>query len=348
MKRCGCSFRRSSLCCDEIRDSEVALIKQAQVEELSDELAKLRRKGSVPERSQLSALFPKLDSDGVMRVTGRLSLNESLHYDVRYPIILPRKHVITKLIVQHYHELGKHVAGVNHILAMVSERFWIVSAREEIKECESRCNACRRRKAKSGQQIMAPLPKDRTCTDSLKAFTRISVDFAGPFLTKQGRGKTQLKRYLCLFTCLATRAVHLEMVYGLDTDTFLNAFYRFTSRRGLPSIVYSDNGSNFIGAEKELRKLAKAIDRKKLQDDTSDRGIEWHFNPPLTPHFGGAHESLVKSAKRAMYAILGRSDINDEELHSAIVGAEGLLNSRPLTYQTSSVKDTVPLTPNHF
>ena len=113
---------------------------------------------------------------------------------------------------------------------------------------------CRRRKAKTCQQIMAPLPLPRL-EMSMRAFTKTAVEFAGPFVTMQGREKRREKRYLCLFTCMVTRAVHLELAYGLDTDSFMNAFYRMASRRGIPNEIYSDNGTNFKGAENELKAL---------------------------------------------------------------------------------------------
>jgi hypothetical protein len=134
----------------------------------------------------------------------------------------------------------------------------------------------------------------------------------------------------------------------MDTDSFLNVFYRMVSRRGLPKIMYSDNGGNFVGANNEMKKLVKLIDAEHIKSSTSNNGIKWHFNPPLAPHFGGAHESMIKSAKRAIYAILGNADITDEELNYAFVGAEGLINSRPLTYQSSHPADDAPLTPNHL
>ena len=164
----------------------------------------------------------------------------------------------------------------------------------------------------------------------------------------QGRGKRRQKRYLCLFTCLSCRAVHLEIAFAMDTDSFLNAFYRMVNRRGLPKEIISDNGTNFVGAEKELRQLVQLLDQDRIMASTSNRGVKWHFNPPYAPHFGGVHETMIKSAKKAIQAILGCADITDEELITAFTGAEALINSRPLTYRSANPKDNTPLTPNHF
>ena len=194
---------------------------------------------------------------------------------------------------------------------------------------------------------MAPLPAARLKT-SLRAFARSAVDFAGPFTTVQGRGKRREKRYLCLFTCLASRAVHLEMAFGLDTYSFLNAFYRMASRRGLPEEMYSDNGTNFKGADAELKSLVTKLDDVRIIQSVANKGVTWYFNPPLAPHFGGVHETMIKSAKKAIQAILGNADVTDEELMTAMIGAEALINSRPLTYQSANPANGVPLTPNHF
>ena len=160
---------------------------------------------------------------------------------------------------------------------------------------------------------------------------------------------------MCLFTCLASQAVHLEIAFGLDVDCFLSAFYRMINRRSLPEEIISDNGTNFVAAEKELRKLSNEIvkDRKFVSTMTSKK-IKWTFNPPYAPHFGGIFETMIKAAKKAIVAILGilgilgNSDVTDEELMTAFTGAEALVNSRPLTYQSANPQDDVPLTPNHL
>ena len=208
---------------------------------------------------------------------------------------------------------------------------------------------CKRRTTKTATQIMAPLPSGRLKLPSpLRSFVHTALDFAGPFLTIRGRGRCREKRYLCLFTCMTTRAVHLEMAYGLDTDSFLQAFFRFVNRRGWPEQLTSDNGRNFVGANRELQELITNLDQHKIIKSTVSHSLKWNFNPPAAPHFGGVFEIMIKAAKRAVTAILGNAEVGDEELMSAFIGAEALLNSRPLTYQSANPHDITPLTPSHF
>ena len=349
LKNCRTTQKRiieDELTEEEIKDAEVCVIREMQKEVFAEEYQLISKGRPIKGDSKLVALQPRIDEDGVLRCNGRLRYADFLPYDVQHPILLPRKNWVTKLIVKFYHEKNHH-PGTNQTYAAISSRFWIISAREEIRQWEHECCWCKKRKAKACNQIMAPLPSNRLAM-SLRAFERISVDYGGPFITIQGRGKRREKRYLALFTCLATRAVHLEMAYALDTDSFLNAFYRMVNRRGKPTEVLSDNGTNFISANKELQALVLALDEKQITKSTANQGIKWRFNPPLAPHFGGVHEIMIKAAKRAMAAILTNANVTDEELMTAITGAESLLNSRPLTYQAANVEDDVPLTPNHF
>ena len=331
---------------EEFRDAELSIIQLAQRQAFRDEIGLLDVRRPVRPDSKIASLNPTLDEDNVLRAQTRLEFAE-VNFETRHPIILPRRNWVTTLIVKKHHEQLHHVGGTNHTLAALSSRFWIVSAREAIREWERECNHCRRLKARAGEQIMAPLPPNRA-QPSLRAFAKSSIDYAGPFITVQGRGRARTKRYLCLFTCMTSRAVHLEMAYDLSTDGFLNAFFRMASRRGLPEEVTTDNGSNFVGADNELRDLVNALNQDAIRQRTSEKGIRWRFNPPAAPHFGGAHESLVKSAKRSLNAILKNADVNDEELMTSFIGAEALLNSRPLTYQSAHPADATPLTPNHF
>ena len=262
----------------EISDAETDIIKEAQQEAFEEEYKALVNFKSIPQNNKLLSLNPILDEDGLLRSDGRLRYADYLPFDARYPIIVPRKSGVTRLIVKFYHERGSHAVGTNHTLSLLSARFWVMQGREEIRDWERECCECRKRKAKAAKRIMAPLPKIRLKLP-LRAFARTAVDFAGPFVTIQGRGKKRAKRYLCLFTCLTSRAVHLEMAYGLDTDSFLNAFYRMANWRGLPEEMISDKGTNFVGAERELRELVKQLDQDKIEKSAAtkaSRGISTH------------------------------------------------------------------------
>ena len=329
---------------DELHDAENRIIKSAQLEAFPDEIKAIHHNREIPRTSKLQHLQPTFDKEGVLRCHGRLQFADFLPRDTVYQIILPRKHWVTRLIIRYYHEKGKHAMGRNHVVAELSSKYWIIAAREAVKECERECTKCKCLKARPAQQV---LPEDRI-RPSFRAFAKVGVDYGGPFVTVQGRGKARQKSYLCLFTCLTTRAVHLEMAFALDTDSFLNAFYRMVARRGLPEKVLSDNGTNFVGAVRELKELVEKLDRDKVIHSTANQGIEWKFNPPAAPHFGGPFEIMIKAAKRAIFAILGSSAVTDEELMTAFVGAEALINSRPLTTQSTDLRDEFPLTPNHF
>ena len=331
----------------EIEEAEMHILLSAQCEAFPDDYAKLVAGRPVASESKLARLSPKLDDAGIIRLNGRLQLSTVLLYDTQHPTVLPRQHAITRLIIANQHEELQHeelhhAGGVNHTLAPLSKWFWIIAAREAIRQNEQECNFCKRQKVKASEQIMAPLPP--VCIDpSIRAFEKVSVDLAGLFRTIHGRGKPCHNRYMCLFTYMTTRAVHIEMATSLETDSFLHAYFCMSNRHGCPSAVYSDNGTNFTGAVNELKHLVEDLDQDRITRSTSVGGTSWYFNPPAAPHFGGGHESLVKSAKRSAYAILQNADVTNEELETCFTGVKKLLNSRPLIYQSADHRDYVPL-----
>lgn len=192
---------------------------------------------------------------------------------------------------------------------------------------------------------MAPLPAHRLGPTTFP-FLNTGVDYCGPFYIVVGRQSH--KRWICLFTCLVTRSVHLELASSLDTDSFLMAFQRFIDVRGAPSNVYSDNGTNFKAGRRELEEGADRIDYEKVHEDLAARRIDWSFSPPLSPHFGGAWERIVRSAKSAMKAVFGQRSVNEEVFRTIMGGVAALLNARPLTHVGVSPDDPEPITPNHF
>ena len=220
---------------EEIERAEEFWVRKAQRNAFSREFNEMsiqnnsddQRRRSVSD-SSIRRLCPQLDSRGLIRVGGRLQRSE-LPYEARHPLLLPKNGPVTKLIIRHYHEDGDHQLGLEHTLAELRQRYWVVSGREAVKKHNAGCLECIRRRRQPKTQIMAA-KLEAQVKPSFRAFAKAAVDYAGPFETKQGRGKARTKRYLCLFTCLQTRCIHLELAYGLDTDSFLRALDRFVAR----------------------------------------------------------------------------------------------------------------------
>ena len=177
-------------------------------------------------------------------------------------------------------------------------------------------------------------------------FTNTGVDYFGLMMVK--RGRCLEKQWGCLFTCLTSRAVHLELAGSLSTDAFILALRRFVARRGMPKCIVSDNGTNFVGASTELKECLNSWNQEQIQDDLLQRSIEWKFNPPLAPHFGGVWERIVRSVKTVLRAILGNQCVHLDTLNTSLVEVESILNSRPLTSESDHPDDLEPITPNHF
>lgn len=332
-----------TLSVSELQLAEVKILQQVQVEAFGGTISNLQS-SEKSNKGHLKDLHPFVDDNGLLRVGGRLQSSD-LPYDTKHPIILPKDHHVTTLIIRWYHLQGRHVRGVNGLLADTRTRFWIVRGREAIKRYVRCCVPCQKSKKKISSQLMAPLPGQRV--NPIRAFSSCGVDYGGPFLVKITRNVRD-KRYLCLFTCNASRAVHLEVAFSLETSGFLQAFSRMVARRGRPVEVVSDNGTNFVGANRELTTLLAAMNQDTIQDKMSSMGVKWKFNTPLASHHGGVFESMIKAAKRALHSIIGESNLREEELLTAVAEVEGLLNSRPLGYSSSDPKDDVMLTPNHF
>lgn len=200
---------------------------------------------------------------------------------------------------------------------------------------------------------MGQLPAPRV--QPSRPFTNVGIDFAGPILTNRGgpRRPVKVKTYICLFVCFCTRALHLEVVADMTTQAFIAALTRFVARRGLPTDVFTDNGTNFRGAQTELRKMLEVLQTESHQQTinqwASRRSISWHFSPARAPHFGGLWEAAVRSLKSLLKRTLGEHSMTYEELSTIVIEAEAVLNSRPLIPLDSLPDDAVaPLTPGHF
>ena len=283
----------------------------------------------------------------VLCVGGRL-VNANLPTEAKHQIILPQKHRLSKLIVQHHHEENLH-AGREHTLSLVREKYWIVKGKSVVRTVINECLLCEKRRITPIPPLMADLPKERLATNE-PAFSYTGVDYFGPMFVKLNKStrsnQRTSKRYGVLFTCLTIRAVHLELANDLSTDSFLLAFRRFCSRRGRPKLMWSDNGTNFVGADKELRQAIKSMDKQAIAQSRLD--VTWKFNPPSSPWMGGAWEILVKIVKKALKTIVADRVFAEESLLTFLCEVESMVNSRPLTPVSEDSNDMEALTPNHF
>lgn len=191
---------------------------------------------------------------------------------------------------------------------------------------------------------MVDLPEVRIQPDL--PFTNTGVDYFGPVEVKRGRGTCKL--YRVIFTCLASRAVHLEVAVSLETDTCINALRRFISRRGQVTHLVSDNGTNFVGAERELREAVDALGHHRIGGVLAQAGICWSFNPPAGSHHGGVWERMIRMVRRVLSSVLRQQTLDDNALHTVFCEAEPILNDRPLTKLSDDSNDLEPLTPNHL
>ena len=329
----------------EIRQAEATILKFIQIQEFPEEISCLstiqeNETLRIKTSSSLKKLSPVL-VDGILRVGGRLE-RASLEYEEKHPAILPKRGQVTDLIVRHFHEVEGH-SGANHVLTRIRMKYWIVNGLAAVRRIIGKCIFCRKRAARLGQQIMAPLPENRLRYDEAP-FSYTGVDYFGPVFVKSGRSLH--KRYGCIFTCLSCRAVHIEIAHSLETDSFLCALMRFISRRGKPKEISSDNGTNFKGGDKELRDAIKQWNSKRISDFMLQRNIEWNYNPPTASHMGGAWERLIRSIRHVLKAVLDEQRITDESLVTAIAEVEKILNDRPLTSVENQPDDLRPLTPN--
>ena len=278
-----------------------------------------------------------------MCVGGRLH-NSPLTQEAKHPALLPKDHHVSGLIMRYYHLISGH-SGLEHTLSLVREKYWIVQVRVPLRRILNSCFDCRRRQAPVGQQKMASLPEDRV-NPSEPPFSYVGVDCFGPLNVR--RGRSTVKRYGVIFTCLSIRAIHIEAVHSLDTDSFIEALRRFIARRGQPLLMRSDNGGNFVKAERELRMAVRDWNQDKIHDFLLAKNIKWLFNPPAGSHHGGVWERCIRTVRKVMKALMKEQPLNDEGLLTLMCEVEAIINGRPITEVSDDPKDPEPLTPNHL
>ncbi len=298
----------------------------------------------VSKRSKLAPHVPFVGPRGLLRSRGRTKKLSELEFGTKFPILLDAKHPLVCLLLTKSHHDSFHM-GVEYIRSKVNQEFCILGLRAALRSIQSRCVLCRKRRAQPLEPVMADLPAERLGYKQ-PCFAFTGIDYFGPLLVTVRRSTE--KRWGFLFTCLTTRAIQLKVVNSLDTSSCILAIQRFIARRDKPVVFWSDNGTNFVGAERELRSLHHAATEMKLPHLLADQGVKWKFNPPAAPHHRGSWERLVKSVKRVFYAILGTQRLRDNLLSTVFCLVEQTLNSRPLVPASSDPSDLDALTPNHF
>ncbi|UYV80828.1 hypothetical protein LAZ67_19001892 [Cordylochernes scorpioides] len=275
------------------------------------------------------------DDFGLIRIKSKL-IERDDEYSFRYPILLPTKHHVVTCLIREFHLRHCH-AGVQILSAKLRENYWILNSRRSIRSVVSQCAKCRRFSSKPVKTAPIHLPLDRV--RDATAFEILGVDLAGPLYLKN-----KTKAWIVLFTCAVFRAIHLELVTSLSTEAFIQALRRFIARRGRPTVIYSDNGTNFVGANNAL----KALNWKKIVLDQNLHKISWKFIPPTAAWWGGWWERLIRSIKDLLVRILGHSSVYYEDMSTILCDVEATINSRPLTYIHQDFDSLIPLSPSMF
>ena len=331
------------------------IVKEVQATSFSAEMIGLPREGNVNNRSKkcknsrFMKLDPFIDSDDILRVGGRLRRSE-MPYELKHPVVLPKKHNVTELLIRYAHRKTAHQGrGIttNYIRSM---GFWVLGCSAAVSRYIHKCVVCRKARGSLGKQKMADLPPDRM--EDSPPFTYTGVDYFGPFYVKEGRKET--KRYGAIFTCLASRGIHLEVATSLSTDSFLNVLRRFISLRGPMRLLRADQGTNFVGANNELKRALEEMDQEIVSRYLLKEGcdyIEFKFSTPAASHTGGVWERQIRTVRNVLSTILqqSQSQLDDDSLRTLFYEITAIINGRPLTLENLNDPTSMePLTPNHL
>lgn len=347
----------------DLQEAEAIIIKSLQREAFKDEYdflpqgtdvsdkeldpETLKTAQQVKKRSSLRQLDPMIGRDGIIRVGGRIR-RANLPRSVTNPVILPKSGHVTTLILRQCHIRTAHAGRETTLGAIRSHGYWILHGRSVVSTHIRKCVVCKRLRGAASVQKMSDLPEERL--EPSAPFTFCGVDCFGPFYVRERR--SELKRWGIIFTCLASRAVHLETVNSMSTDAFLNAYRRFICRRGPVRRLYCDNGTNFVGGQGALKLAMKEMDENRIKTDLLKDNCDWidfEFNVPQASHMGGIWERMIRCARSALTGLLvaNGQQLDDELLRTLMCEVEEIINSRPISVCDMTHTNLLePLTPN--
>lgn len=320
------------------------LIRKAQQEFYNKEITALKAQRNLPEKCKIECLKPILDQKDILRVGGRLGRAE-MDYEMKHPAIIPNGSRLAWLLIDYAHRQTKH-GGVQLMMQFIRQNYWIPKLRNELRNYVHKCVVCVRLNAQLEDQLMSELPAERVQLG--KAFLHTGIDYAGPFELKMVGTEKRKKCWIAIFVCLKTRAVHIDIVMDISSASFLACYERFIGKRGRCEKLFSDNGTAFVGAEKELQRALEKWISKEFLDHIHNKGTQWQFMTPAAPHQGGIYEAAVKSMKFHLKRIVGQRILQFEQMYTLLNQIEAILNSRPLHPLNDDPNDMQALTPGHF
>ncbi|XP_028328030.1 uncharacterized protein LOC114478897 isoform X1 [Gouania willdenowi] len=333
---------------NQLNQAKITVICSVQRELYREEIKQIEQGAPLKNSSPLSKLNPFIDTNGILRVGGRLKRAQLLS-DETNPILIPSKHHLAQLIIRHFHEKVHHQGRHFTEGAIRAGGFWIVGGKRTISSVIFKCVTCRRLRGKQQEQIMADLPEDRLSTDP--PFTHVGLDVFGPWpvsVRKTRGGQADAKRWAVIFTCMSTRAIHIEVIESMDTSSFINALRRFFAIRGAAKLLRSDCGTNFVSACKELQINKQGCHDNKIDNFLKDTGCKWHFNPPHASHMAGSWERMIGVTRKILDAMLLK-DKNGKLTHETLVTlmaeVTAIVNARPLTTVSTDPENPAILTP---
>ncbi|XP_056017422.1 uncharacterized protein LOC130053841 [Ostrea edulis] len=327
---------------EERQRTELTLVKLIQNSAFLDAVSAMRSSESLPSSNPIHPLDPVLQ-DGVLRVGGRLR-NANISSAQKHPIILPKCNHFTRLILQHAYTLVHHQGrGITHN-KLRSLGYWIIGGSKAVTDFIRQCVLCRKLRRPTEIQKMADLPKDRV--EPTPPFTYCGMDCFGPFLLKNGL--REAKRYGLLFTCLCSRAIHIEMLDDMSTDSFINGLRCFTAIRGAVRHICSDQGSNFIGARNEFE---RELDKGKVVTFLAERQCDFVLNAPSSSHTGRVWKRQIRTVRNILDSVLSLAPgrLDDASLRTLFYEVMSIVNCRSLSVSEIDNPDSLePLTPNHI